>query len=244
MRYNAIGGCILRQKAFTLSEMLLVIAIIGIVSSMTLPNLSNFTGNKETITMVKKVYNEMTDAYNRAQVAYGPVKTWCLELDADACSKRIGERFTEFLKVKKVCGVDTSRACFTDSRLKMLNGGTTYNTNDYGGYKVILQTGPSVSLSLGCDVRIDIDGPNKGPNTEGRDVFTFCTLNPLNNEYTFTPRNDTNADVVNASGMNAASWIIKHENMDYLKAEVVDSYRVKCMDSSVILDGISIVTCK
>ncbi len=234
----------MKNKAFTLAETLVVIGAIGIVAALTLPDLNKYTGHKETVAAVKKFYSEVVNAYNMAQLSYGPVKTWCIDLDENACNKKIGERISENLKLKKVCGIESSRACFSDTALQDLNGNFSYNTNDSNGYKVILQTGPSISFRIGCANRVDIDGPNKGPNVLGRDVFVFCTWNPQTNEYEFVPQTEPDLSVVNMSGSNAASWILKHGNMDYLVTDLVDSKRVKCVNSSVILDGMSKSSCK
>ena len=59
--------------AFTLAETLIVMGIIGIVSALTLPNLNASTGEKEKVAKVKKIYQNLNDAYGRAQAVYGPI---------------------------------------------------------------------------------------------------------------------------------------------------------------------------
>lgn len=62
--------------AFTLAETLIVMGIIGIVSALTLPNLNSSTGEKEKVAKVKKLYQNLTDAYGRMEAIYGPVNEW------------------------------------------------------------------------------------------------------------------------------------------------------------------------
>ncbi len=55
-----------KLMAFTLAETLIVMGVIGIVSALTLPNLNSSTGNKEVVAKVKKIYQNLNDAFGRA----------------------------------------------------------------------------------------------------------------------------------------------------------------------------------
>ena len=97
-----------KNKAFTLAETLIVIGIIGVVAALTLPNLNHATGDKETVTKVKKIYSALTDAVDRAQAVYGDFDSWFNELDCGGddtatCSERFAKRVTEFMKINKNC---------------------------------------------------------------------------------------------------------------------------------------------
>lgn len=63
-------------NAFTLAELLVVLAIIGVVSALTLPNLSQNTGRKETVAQVMKARTTLDEAYNRAISTYGQPALW------------------------------------------------------------------------------------------------------------------------------------------------------------------------
>ena len=65
-----------KAYAFTLAETLIVIGIIGVVAALTLPNLNHATGDKETVTRVKKIYSMLNDATDRAVAKYGPLDEW------------------------------------------------------------------------------------------------------------------------------------------------------------------------
>ena len=62
--------------AFTLAETLIVMGVIGIVAALTLPNLNSSTGDKERVAKAKKIYQNLTDAFGRAEVVYGPYEEW------------------------------------------------------------------------------------------------------------------------------------------------------------------------
>ena len=101
------------NSAFTLAETLLVIAIIGVVASLTLPNLTQSTNNAESVVKLKKIYTTLDSAFSRAVVTYGTPNTWIQDTDNTKTAQvtRYGNRISEFLKVKKKCG--TSTGCFT-----------------------------------------------------------------------------------------------------------------------------------
>lgn len=66
--------------AFTLAETLIVMAVIGIVSGLTLPNLNNSTHQKKEISKLKKFYAELSDAWSRTESVYGKYSEWDEEL--------------------------------------------------------------------------------------------------------------------------------------------------------------------
>ena len=224
-----------RTLAFTLAEVLIVIGIIGVVAALTLPNLNHATGDKETVTKVKKIYAALTDAFDRAQVIYGPAETWynsCNKVNYvnNECSKLYYDRISEFLKVSKKCDTVID-SCFKDSDEYYLTG-----------YAEILSDGMSLLFYANGKIAVDINGPNKGKNSYGYDLFVFdshtnsgdyqiiypdfnghfgsevCSSNCVDNgdgtctdvEECFVP-ND-------ALSYNTA-WIIENGNMDYLKLD-------------------------
>ncbi len=96
-----------KALAFTLAETLIVMGIIGVVAVLTIPNLSSSTANKEKVTKVKKIRQNITDALGRAEAVYGPVTEWSSGLSStNDIIIRFEERLTEFMKVSK------SRASF------------------------------------------------------------------------------------------------------------------------------------
>ncbi len=65
-----------RKLAFTLAEVLVTLAVIGIVAAMTIPNLVQSYKKKEVETKLVKFYSTMNNAVKLAEVDYGPQTTW------------------------------------------------------------------------------------------------------------------------------------------------------------------------
>ena len=192
----------IRHAAFTLAETLIVIGIIGVIATLTLPNLNQSTNDAEYVAKVKKLYSTLDSAYGRAVVTYGSPNTWIKSTDTTKTAQvtRYGDRISEFLKVNKNCGTGTG--CFTSGAItKSLAGnatGTNYESNT-SYYKIVLDDGSAVAFYLGdggngkcnsfngdyvadsshpayyvCgEIGVDIDGPNEGPYAQGRDYFSF-----------------------------------------------------------------------
>ncbi|MBR1680966.1 type II secretion system protein [bacterium] len=197
--------------AFTLAETLIVMGIIGVVAALTLPNLNSSTGDKEKVVKVKKAYTELQDAVARAKIVYGSLNE---------------ERIIEFLKITKNCG-NTGSGC-TQNYILSLNG-TKKNESmqDCGyrsevGYSYIMADGMSLGIAGYTDcLAIDIDGPNKGSSTEGKDIFYF-SLDSKTGEVTPSGMQFTDAQLKEScfkTGASCTGWVIQNENMDYLKAD-------------------------
>ena len=238
--------------AFTLAETLIVMGIIGIVSALTLPNLNASTGEKEKVAKVKKLYSNLNDAVGRATAIYGPLSEWTKNDTTEAAQvTRFGERLTEFMKVSKNCGVNANQGCISKTTPKTTSGtgGTNLSTNDTSttNYKVILADGSSFQIvyyNTGhFSVVFDIDGPNKGSNTIGKDVFCF-DLDTNNSEVAIPSPSVLLAFLLTTGrGEEAANWVINYDNMDYLKADSTG----KCSNSNVTLNALAnppVVSCK
>jgi len=250
-RSNGFSGIKQKIFAFTLAETLIVMGVIGIVSALTLPNLNSSTGEKETVAKVKKIYQNLNDALGRAEAVYGPYEDWFVDLgisDADVTlrSKRVAERLTEFMKVSKDCKQVPNSGCFTSGKVKLITG--VESTNEYENltpsqppYNIITADGTSMSFRT-IDIVIDIDGPNKGPYTYGKDIFVFeldlnydgvLAPNGMSDPFKILLRN-VNPKSSRPAGDYAAAWIIRFDNMDYLK--LTDSSG-KCPNGTTISEA-------
>ena len=114
-----VGMCDnVRRCAFTLAEVLITLAIIGVVAAMTIPTLIADYQEKQTVSQLTKVYATLTSAYQMMQAEYGPITTWGMkntntgEVDEEgnpiydfSAQDLIAERLKKYLKVAKVCEV-------------------------------------------------------------------------------------------------------------------------------------------
>ncbi len=65
-----------RKSAFTLAEVLITLAVIGVVAALTIPTLVKNYEEKATVTKVKKMYNTLFNAYRLAILDYGTAGEW------------------------------------------------------------------------------------------------------------------------------------------------------------------------
>lgn len=225
-----------RFFAFTLAETLIVMGIIGIVSALTLPNLNASTGDKEKVVRVKKLYQNMTDALGRAVAVYGPVEEWFKNDTSNATqATRFGERLTEFMKVSKNCGLTTT-GCIKSTNPTFVSSTASHSLNSNDNYKFITADGASVVLgmNIGGDPRIfiDIDGPNKGQNKIGKDVFGFYLKKDKSSIELFTSNLSAYSILTTGTGIEPTTWVINYDNMDYLKVNSSN----KCNNSDITLN--------
>jgi len=218
-----------KMLGFTLAETLIVMGIIGLVAALTLPNLNSSTGEKEIVAKVKKIYQNLNDALGRAEAVYGPYDEWFVNDGENAfkMTTRAGERITEFIKTSKNCGQTANQGCFSD---------TDVGDDDY---KFITVDGTSIGFRVKVNndtsIFVDIDGPNKGSNTKGKDIFSFVvdwenhTIAPDNTHLTFE-----NLVKECYNGNSATTWIIKYDNADYL--QFVDKTG-KCKNGNTVTES-------
>ena len=195
-----------RFFAFTLAETLIVMGIIGIVSALTLPNLNSSTGEKEKVAKVKKIYQNLNDAYGRAVAIYGPIDEWFVnDTTDDTQRKRAFERITEFMKISK-----SNATNYT----VVLADGTFLN---FGSAQYLhLGNSKYYDAIISGSIYIDIDGEQKGENEIGKDMFVFDILNigiMPHGQDTSKGKSPCATDAKNY----CTAWVIEHENMDYLK---------------------------
>ena len=235
-----------KALAFTLAETLIVMGIIGVVAALTIPNLNASTADKEKVAKLKKVYSNLNDAIGRAEAVYGPLSDWDVFNScsgAGQCSTKPAERLADFLKVSKTCG--TSLGCFSSANYKKLDGSSVsltssspsgINASDYY-YSFILADGTSLGIQAACSIItlfVDIDGPNKGSSTLGKDLFMFYVLGasglvsssnyPMWQLVSDNPSGGKSLPELSnitsnfKTGDGLATWVLQNDNMDYLKA--------------------------
>ena len=212
-----------KNLAFTLAEVLIVIAIIGVVAALTLPNLNHATGDKERITKVKKIYSTLNEAFDRAQVVYGSAEGWIPyiinQVGGDSEASRVPalnlftDRMSEFMKVSKITTSDGTHA---EEGVKIIT--LPGDVEFYVSSLDMPNPGPSgyfpSRIYLGY-IAVDLDGFKKGKNQPGYDYFEFTIYDQ--GIYPNEGSNDINYIFSDYAGHS--KWIIENDNADYLKAD-------------------------
>ncbi len=219
------------KKGFTLAEVLITLGVIGIVAALTMPTIIAKYKEKQIVTSVKVAYSIFSQAFIRVVQENGTLDN--LVNDENSNGKNGEVLFLElskYIKNVKSCGSGVNDKCF-GSKYKTLDG-RTLSSNTWNNYtnmaKGVLGNGMSFWI-LNYDntqLGIDING-KKGPNQLGVDFFHFG-VNPdgrliINNKelkaqnYELCDINGTE----NFNGYHCSIWIIKHENLDYLKRSIL-----------------------
>lgn len=173
------------KKAFTLAEVLITLAIIGIVAALTIPTLISNYEKKVTLTRLQKTYSILTNAFELGKVEHGDYSTWSW----NHIPQTNGNRVKYFWETYILSNLRTTEECFPISdecisEIKYLSG---TKVDDLDG-AFILNDGTIVASWAGGDryyphiwIYVDINGKSE-PNTVGKDVFVmyFSPNNPGN----------------------------------------------------------------
>jgi len=224
----------MKNKAFTLAEVLVTLTVIGVVSAMTIPTLMNKNKEVQTVAAVKSAYTILGNAIKRSEIDNGEAATWDFGSQSQSLESAIttGGYLQPYLKTIKVCNkkINTNEKCLPEKR-KSLNGTLVVDpSNNYG---LILNNGMSMGFWGGGEsmaIVVDINA-EKGPNQWGFDTFEFVMnknktiLYPNGANIDISTRNIKNhcrykTDTDEQNGDACTAWVIYKGNMDYLKKQV------------------------
>ncbi len=196
-----------RFLAFTLAEVLITLAIIGIVAAMTIPTLIVNYQKREFASRLSETFSVLSNAVKMAQVEYGDVATWGFQKNYGATIEPGGNNsqyiqeyaekyFLPYLKVSKNYGrIRLKDASYLGYKTK---DGRTYWSSDILRYTVELSNGTALFFeynggSTEIDgvttnyitnpiIFIDVNG-TAGPNVLGHDFF-MVQLSTIENKLT------------------------------------------------------------
>lgn len=203
------------KKAFTLAEVLLVIAIIGVVAAFSIPNLNSNINEDKNVIILRSSIEQLNAAYGRVLAEYGSREnasaTSCGSLGTSAC---FASKIVSYLDTAQNCGATKNGKCFSRTTETNLFTHTTQSAaDDDCSYMFVLANGAGVCYVSGDSWKLDVDGPKKGSTTFGADIFELTTFNnsfePSNPGTTSTGRFEAFYD--------ATAWAFQIGNLDYLK---------------------------
>ena len=219
-------------RAFTLPEVLITLAIIGVVASLTIPTLVIKLGDKYASSKLKKHFAIGSQVAEKAAADNGLLTSWEIAVSNETSTINLHDKLTPYYKIAVDCKDDPDNTECTPY------GVHTLNWTDWGWtfpgavfYKIVLVDGSSVifhptgnceDVTSACvDVYTDINGAD-GPNSIGDDIFYFSIYG--NGKTGFfgeglDPSDDSAGDRCNPiqQGWACSAWAYNFENRDYLR---------------------------
>ena len=168
------------KKAFTLAEVLLTLAVIGVVAALTIPAVVTKITKDQYVTGLKKAYNTLKAVEREAIQVHGPMENWTWSTGGDPTAD-FERYFLPHFDVLKNCGATGEEGCFAEG-LTWLDGLHWGNYNSPSHYRIVTSDGMSWAYEKTSTTTppywwrgrfiVDVNGL-KGPNREGRDIFEF-----------------------------------------------------------------------
>ena len=224
------------KTGFTLAEVLVTLAVIGVIAALTIPGILQNAEKKQLAARAKTAFSIMSQATNQLIADNdGNLAGNCFV--GDLQQEQVLNCYAGKLSIIKNCGTGTG--CFPDVMYKYLNGSDWANINHYNRGKAILNNGMSVyffddngdcstdygdgPMNYTCGgIMADVNGFN-GPNTIGRDLFrmyiTKTGIYPAGGNYissSWTGSNysqSCNPNIANGNG--CLGRILKEGAMNY-----------------------------
>ena len=228
----------MQKHAFTLSETLITLGIIGVVASMTLPSLVQKKHEKEWVVAYLRVYSLLETAYSSSIQEYGTVENWegCgfyrntnneitrINADKNTIYKNM---IKPYFKINK----DITGLSWDQDGCMPRRGLTLDKTQEFfftgRDAQIRLPSGECILLdqTLNAHFTVDLNG-QKEPNILGKDIFLFSfdakktgRNKPGYNEIWWTDRAEY-CDIRSGNGwmagISCGFWILRNHNMNYL----------------------------
>lgn len=173
------------QKAFTLSEVMLVLSVIGVIAALTIPSLVNSIDQTMQRVKAQKFMSTMSNV----------VQMIMAKNDLDSDLKNLGifegadndtavaKEILKHLNGARDCGENDVLNCFPQKTYKNKTGSICLDFQPGYNYSIVTADGMPVAIDEGSNngpdifiyVYADING-SKLPNRCGEDLFYFSVL--------------------------------------------------------------------
>ncbi len=212
--------CLKTKFGFTLAEVLITLAIIGIVAALTIPTVVRNYQKTQYTAALKKTYSALSQAAQRIMIDNGgTMEGLC---STNACIKNL---FLEYMNNVKSCEITADNGCWHKIGEWFTMAKVPINSTESGHSVLVGADGALIIFlyrSKDCDiategitlpvvcarVRADINGFRK-PNTVGRDIFDFYILKDR-----VVPRGGVN-DATSCPSWGCAGKVLREGAMNY-----------------------------
>lgn len=157
------------HNAFTLSEILITLSIIAVIAAITLSVFIKNYQKHVTVNRLKEAYTIFSNVIARSVAENGEITEWEKTTDVDTVEKYI----LPYMKGITTTSRKTKLALSKTTNYIYWNYNKSYNMPNGMSFAFIPGVGAFVSEGLTRIISVDINGDDKGPNTAGKDVFTF-----------------------------------------------------------------------
>ena len=165
-----------KKFAFTLSEVLVTMGIIGVISALTVPTLVNNYQRKALSLQLRKTVTDIENAVDMLITEEGKSK-----FSATTYYNNLDGFVTNKLKTIKTCSKSETNECFANEQYGTINDNTK-KTFTCEGNSYVLASSAAICMYRKTNlysgypvVVVDVNG-QEGPNIGGRDMFTFTIL--------------------------------------------------------------------
>ena len=182
------------HSAFTLSEVLITIGIIGVVAAMTIPALNQKLSDQKNMSMLKKTYSILQQATNLVVSEHETPEYWGMVDDNDDVVTEIYNYYKPYFNMMREC--QNSEGCWAYPT-KNFDGSVYWSAHETSrcqfaftlvtGVNVLMDIYPANMISTAGDGEsfgmgninydclvfwVDVNA-DQLPNTIGRDIFAY-----------------------------------------------------------------------
>lgn len=171
----------MRKKAFTLTELLLAVAIVGVIAALVLPALMSKFNEKALDLGFEREVKTISTAIDSLAVTENEKDFFSTIMYADEEPEHFddtsGKFLKKYLRVSKYCGDSFPQNCFAPEYYEYQNNEKVIYTPNLTGACAMLKNGMSICITPQIGAQgvlgvLDLNG-KKGPNILGRDLRFF-----------------------------------------------------------------------
>ena len=157
--------------AFTLTEVLITLGVIGVVSAMTLPSVIKNYQKHKTVNQLKKVYTVLNQAFRMSEIDNGDYEHWN-KIAEIGKTEYVNKYWKPYLKVLKTCN-NYTECGYSESTPWMNAINSRKNGNIIPNNSLILSDGTLIIFKDNSrNILVDLNSYS-APNRFGHDLFQF-----------------------------------------------------------------------